>query len=297
MPRGHYGTKKPIQPGRAIVVGAGSVFGHTPGDVEDELNELNSEILTFDAELVAYSHRVNDIAPSSELATLIAEQARDAAIQRSWRPYWQKIEKIQSEMTEQNAPQKALELRDAMLEYDRATGLTRDQRSAIGQRVQANAERIWALRDKEAERRDPALAHFIDAWDAFKGNWLRWHSQKTTVPAQTWPLSGTWDRAQEYRQQFVSLVNRAPFTPVMTPLDPSDRQDPSLTGGLGDALKSMGTMAKVVIYGGLGIVGLIVLSSLVQHTRTNRDPVETYAKIARGGSRDFAHARALPAGE
>lgn len=310
MPRGHYGKQRAtphvgMQPlttiGASIGqmsddaanfwnhpptahVGAGSVLGHTPGDVEDELNELNNEVMTFDAELVEHARQANDQAPSPELQRLRAEQQHDEQIHNGWMPLRRAVDQIKAEMAAAPDPQSHLiQLRDAELALQQY--MPSDRRAEVMRRMNDRAGQIIALRDQEISRRDPALSSFRALWDAFKWNWMRFHSQKVSVPAQTWPLSGTWDRTQEYRQQFNDLFKRAPFTPAMTPLDPSDRKDPSVLDGLRDMLSSLGTMGKVVVYGGLGLAGVIAVTSIVQQLRKNRDPLETYAGLARSRSR------------
>ncbi len=296
MTRGIYGNKRAAtsRPLARVGAGEGSVLGHTPGDVADELDELNSEVMTFDAELTAYEHKINGVKPSDELARCLQQVPIDKRVVDGWRPLRARVEQIQKDM-EAAADSSAflMDLRDAQLAFERF--MPREQRVALVRRMQTNAERIWALRDTEALQRDPQLVAYRAAWDEWKWKWMQFHSQKTSIAFQTLPFSGTWDRIQEYRKQFINFVKEAPFPVTMSPLDAESRKDPSILGGIGDAISSLGTLGKVVVYGGLGLIGAIAITSVVQQVRKNKDPLETYAQILK--SLPQAAARATPQGK
>lgn len=282
----------PVQVG----AGEGSVLGHTPGDVEDELDELQGEVMTFDAELVAYVRQAVGKASDAELGRLLKEQSADAALTEQTAPTRRevyRIEKLMSEANPADLPGLALELRDAQLKADQV--MPREERINVRNRLQQRAEKIWALRARLQADADPDLHRFISVWDAFKTRWMAFHSEKTSIAMQTLPFSGTWDRIQEYRKQFVNLIKEAPFTTTITPLDPDTRKDPSILGSIGDIFSSMGTLGKVVIYGGLGLIAAVAVTSIVQQVRKNKDPLESYAQIMRTMSQRVPQARAARA--
>jgi len=301
--RGHYGKNRHLPTpvdfwGAPMphVGAAGSVFGHTPGDVEGELDELNNEIMQFDAELVAFKEQNHAaVAPTSDLQRLRDEQAHDVAIQQSWAPLRERVERIERSMnepgTDADFAQRGVELRDAMAAFDRESGMSRDQRFELAQRIQKRSEQIVDLRDKQFATTNPALARFVSMWDTFKWNWMRFHSEKVSVPAQTWPLSGTWDRVQDYRQQFLAIFRKAPFQPTMTPMEVDGRRDPDLTGGIGDFFGSAGTVVKVAIYGGLALVGAVAVASIIHNVRSNKDPVREYASAMQSMGETYRRAR------
>ena len=116
---------------------------------------------------------------------------------------------------------------------------------------------------EKAQRLDDPLIRWNETvWQPFFEGWRLYHEQKTDVPAQTWPLSGTWDQIQDYRKQFIELRSKAPFEAQgPAPLDP--RKDPSLTGGLVDLFKGL----KWVGLGVLGIGGVLAVSAVASNIR------------------------------
>lgn len=272
----------PPTPVARVGAGEGSILGHTPGDVEDEIDELLNEIMTFDAELASYVRATVGKTSDAELDRLLKEQADDVALTEKTAPFRREVyrlEKLLSDATPADFPALALELRDAQLKADQV--MPREERINLRVRIQSRAEKIRALRAKLQADADPDLHRYLSTWDAFRSRWMAFHSQKTTIPMQMLPFSGTWDRIQEYRKQFVELLKEAPFTPTITPLDPDTRKDPSILGSIGDALSSIGTLGKVVIYGGLGLIAAVAVTSIVQQVRKNKDPLETYSQLMR----------------
>jgi hypothetical protein len=107
-----------------------------------------------------------------------------------------------------------------------------------------------------------------------------------------------WKDVQAYRERFIKIFDSAkeagfriigpdPTPPTQTPWDKA-----------GNVLGQFGTMVKVIVYGGLGLVGVVAVASIVHNVRTNKDPVVSYADLLRersaAGSSMTPSAAAVP---
>jgi hypothetical protein len=157
-----------------IIGDAGSYFGHTPGDVEDELNQLHNEIMQFGQEVrdQIFTHGTWNFLPG---------------------------------VTSQN----------------------------------------------------PLYKYFLTVWEPFINGWLAFRGEKIDIPLQTLPLSGTWDRIQDYRKKLIDIRKifmDLGFSVVgPDPLNP--RKDPSLF----DPAREIWKVVKVVILVVIVAIGLTII--------------------------------------
>ncbi len=301
--RGQYGDRRDrlLCDGRGIYVGQGSVFGHTPKDVENELDQLHGEMMGFGQEVIEL------MKPLEGQAQAAVKKARDEEfaawkIVDSFQPQVNEVyriekllnaagvdKKITAVWREESVPPyadimvtptgKAESLKQQFI----AAKTALDKVMPKAQRREA-IKRARELSGVRSELEGKQLGEFPlikwkrSVWDPFFAGWRKFYGEKKDIPLQTWPLSGTWDRIQDYRKQYVDLRKNAPFkSKGPAPLDP-DRKDPSVTGGFQDLLKIL----KWGLIGILGIGGVVALSSVVSNVRKGRDPVEHYAGLYRG---------------
>ena len=289
--RGEYGDRRRSLRGvHAPRVGQGSFF-HSPTEVDDELRQLHGEIVSFDRETSPLVNRLE--------AQVVEElkQARDEALAAgrvvdSYLPLVKERDRLQNQIARN--PGLMPDLIAAQEALDRFMHPT--ARRAAMERARALQRRLGEL-ERRRMGELPLLTWVQRAWKPFYDNWRVFYEQKTEVPAQTWPLTGTWDRIQEYRRQFIDLRNKAPFKAQgPTPLDPTARTDPNLTGGLRDLWGGAGNVFGIVkwgLIGALGIGAVVALSSVVSNVRKGKDPGEKYVEMIRG-RRSRASSRALP---
>jgi hypothetical protein len=230
----------------ALRVGEGSVFGHTPGDVEDELNQLHGEIMAFGQQFLELAKPIEDRVKREFDAMFKQEQAATEALRQ------------QMDLFPDPKDPKRKEAVERYMAWFRAPS------------------KVHALYDKRLGE-FPLIHWGRTAWGPFFHSWSKFYHEKKDIPLQSWPLSGTWDRIQDYRQQFIDLRKKAPFEATgPTPLDP--RKDPTITGAFGE----LGKIFKYVLIGGLAIGGAVAISSVVANLKKGRDPVEHYVGLYRG---------------
>lgn len=258
MSRGHYRSNTWSPDNRAYVGGPGSFFGHTPGDVENELDQLHGEIDQFGAEVTAWSNQLDErVRAEPDIKRLQADQ--QAAFDAANRPL-------------------GADPHNPMV-HEKADSPARVAAVTKWHELQAKWDDAFAKRRAAFSTWDKMV------WTPFYNGWRRFYDEKKHIALQTLPLSGTWDRIQDYRKKFVDTRNGAPFTPSgPTPTDPSDRKDPSFTAGLGQVL----TVGKYALIGALALGGIVVLSGVASHVRKGSDPVQHYTELYRKGRKPRA---------
>jgi len=271
-------------------VGQGSIFPHTPGDVENELDQLHGEIMCFAQELIELKKTEEDQANAAVQKERNDELAAWKVVE-SFRPLVSEAERLEKLLTaagidkktaerwrlEVNAPYAEIVMsplggvkaRDVKRLFVAAlTAL--DKFMPKVQRVAAvNRARELSQKAQDVEYKVrgqfPLVQWDRSTWTPFFASWSKFHGEKKDIPLQTWPLSGTWDRIQDYRTQFINLYNKAPFkSNCPKPLDP--RKDPSLTGGL----EEIGKIVRYAAYGGLVLGGVFVVAKIIEATRSGR---------------------------
>jgi hypothetical protein len=231
----------------APYVGQGSIFGHTPGDVENELDQLHSEIMGFGQQLIELIKNEDDQAK----AVVQKVRAEELAA-------WKVVESFQPLVKARDQARDAFAKNPSRLSDFVAAeqALEKFMPAARRQEVSARANELSQRRaDLEYKARGemPLTQWRRSTWEPFLAGWMKFHGEKKDIPLQAWPLSGTWDRIQDYRKQFVDLYSNAPFKPTgPSPLDP-DRKDPSITAGLEK-------FGKYILIGGLAIAGVVGVS-------------------------------------
>ena len=316
------------RPADHTYVGQGSIFGHTPTDVENELDQLHGELMCFGQEVIELTR------PLKEQATVTAQQERDEELPawkvvESFQPLVDEVYRIEKLLNEAGLPAKiTAEWRAQHPPYDNirfmpiapfaaskgvppkkaedlktqfiAAKEALDKFMSTAQRREA-IKRARELSTQRSELEGKALGEAPlvqwsrSVWTPFFDGWRKFREEKKDIPLQTWPLSGTWDRIQDYRRQWVNLRKNAPFkSRCPDPLDP-DRKDPSITGIFGD----VGKILKWGVIGALGIGAVVALSSVASNLRRGKDPGEKYVELIR--ERRSVPARraplALPSGE
>lgn len=266
-----------FQPPPDTVVG---IFGlKSPVEVKQELETVNTEISQF-AQEVRFFERDTAAQLNKDPEVVRLHAAEDAARQE-----W---ERAKADVAAHPASAVNPWLKKATTPEE-----TR-RINTIASTAQANYD---AASKKYNDARDAARTYFElqmskvaawlhTSWTPFFEAWKTFYDHKMNVPAQTWPGTGTWDEVQDYRQKLIDLRKGAPFTVTSpSPVDPASRRE----AGIGDAFTSIfgsiGSVAKVVVYGGLGLIGLIAITSLVSHARRGTDPAEAYMKLARSRAR------------
>ena len=271
----------------------GAVIGlvRSPTEIDDELDELHNEVMAFGTQLQEQVDR-NRPTETPEIRAIHDEYLRLKKQEDTWLPLKRDVERIQAQLEASANPfELGPELQKAQMALEKHT--PRAKREEVIARLREIADRLSSKRHERGSE-DPIFRWSATVYEPFASNWISFRAQKKDVPLQTLPGTGTWDRIQEYRQQFVDLYNSAPFKPTgPKPLDPSGRKDPSILGSLAGALGSAGSIVKWTLIGILGIGGAVALSSVVANVRKGRDPVEHYTGIYRGRKTQLA----LPPGE
>ena len=300
-------------PTEGTYVGQGSILGHTPGEVEDELDQLAGELNCFGQEIRELMKPAEGQAKTAVQAIRDEELAAHAAVE-SFQPQVNEVYRIEKLLNEGGVSKsttqrwrnesippyadilmasigtknEALKQRfiAAIAALDKVMPMA--QRHAAVKRSRELSDRRSELEYK-AQGESPLVQWKRSVWDPFIAGWTKFYREKKDIPLQTWPLSGTWDRIQEYRQQWIDLRKNAPFkSKCPDPLDPSSRKDPSLT----DIFGSAGKILKWGIIGALGIGAVVALSSVASNLRTGKDPGEKYMELIR--SRRPRASSALP---
>jgi hypothetical protein len=236
--RGQYGSAS---------VGAGSLIPHTPGETEDELDQLDGEIMQFGQEVIAkrQASTADLLASSPELQRLRAEENAASAYVEALPPSGQ----------------------IGSLAWQARVLAVKKANAASEKRVDA---------EHRLTVKPPLLEWVRTTWQPFVDTWITWRSEKKDHLWQMLPGSGTWDHIQDERKKFLDIRSNAPFKSTgPAPKDPD--HDPSITGFLGDLAK----FAKWGLIGILGIAGVVALSSVVHNMKKGEDPAEKYVGMLR----------------
>ena len=316
-------TPQPFIGGYAdVYLGQGSIIPHTPGETEDELKQLHGEIMAFGQEAIEL---INPIEKQSmgRVQKLRDDELAAHKVVESFAPLVDEVYRLEKLLIAAGVPKKiTAEWREQPPPYDNIRSakvakkaealkaqfvaakealdkfMPRAERHAAVKRARdASGERSMAQAEKMSEH--PLVKWKASVWRPFFDGWQGFYHQKIDIPMQMLPGSGTWDRIQEYRKQFIDLRNKAPFKAQgPAPLDPSGRSDPSLTGGLRDIWGGAGNVLGIVkwgLIGALGIGAVVALSSVVSNVRKGKDPAEKYVEMIREGRRPRkSSSRALP---
>ena len=310
---------------RPVYLGQGSIIPHTPGETEDELKQLHGEIMAFGQEAIEL------INPIEKASMGRVQQLRDAEmaawkVANSFKPLVDEVYRIEKLLNEAGLSTKTTNawreqpppydnIRNTPMVNSRGAPLKNaedlkkqfiaakealdkfmpkaERMAAIKRARDATSERSMAQAEKMSE--SPLVKWQVSVWRPFFDGWNRFYHEKIDIPMQMLPGSGTWDRIQEYRRQFIDLRKNAPFKAQgPAPLDPTGRTDPSLTGGLRDVWGGAGEVlgiAKWGLIGALGIGAIVAVASVVSNVRKGKDPGEKYLELIRetrrggGGSR------------
>jgi hypothetical protein len=103
------------------------------------------------------------------------------------------------------------------------------------------------------------LSLYHSVWRPIMNEWLSFYADHHDSVIQNLPFSGSWDRTQEFRERFIRARDKAKemkFS-LMTP----DPVAPKKDIDAGDVAKNV---VKIVAYGGLGLVGLILAIKVAQ---------------------------------
>jgi hypothetical protein len=277
--RGEYGTRgcqrgEYSQSWNAHAVHVGIVTARV---LENEQNQLNDEITSFDKQLTELVRKTRDQAGAkgSELRRVNEELDALEPTMARIRDLADAIVRIRASMEQGNPQAHLIRLRDAQLALEQFMPVAK--RREVIDRYTKLAKRRDELLAKELG--ETPLLKFNAAWRLFKKNWDFFSHRG----AAGWEVQGTWDHTQDYRRQFVDLYRKAPFTPTgPAPADPSGREAPGILDSLG--LAGASSVFKWVLIGGLGIAGAVMLSSIVANVRKGRDPIEHYTQLYRGRS-------------
>jgi len=258
----------------AAIVGQGSIVPHTPGEIEDELDQLHGEIMQFGQEVAEKLRNPEYARASADSETQRLRAEEDAAY-----AYESSLPTPPPPSEWMKHPQDILRFKR---EYDTQIAAAKKAKAAS----QARADHEQRVLGTQAS---PTLAWAQSTWDPFFRSWNKWRGEKKDIPLQLWPGSGAWDRIQDYRAQYIDIRNNAPFKATgPAPVSPEGRRDPSLTGGLEDILK----IGKYALIGALGIGAVVALSSVASNLRSGKDPGEKYMDLIR--ERRSRAPRALP---
>lgn len=301
-------------------IGQGSFLGHSPTDVENELDQLHGELMCFGQEIIELLK-----GPEGQAKTAV-QKARDEELTAwkivdSFQPQVNEVYRIEKLLNDAGVPKKTTEYwrNQSLPPYADIIAYPAGKAESLKQQFIAAKKALDAVMpaaqrwetvkrareltntrselEAKALGQSPLVQWKRSTWDPFFGGWTKFRSEKKDIPLQTWPLSGTWDRIQEYRQQWIDLRKNAPFkSKCPEPLDPSSRKDPSFT----DMFKDLGNIAKYGLIGLLAIGGIVAVSSVASNLKTGRDPAEKYMEMIRlsrksRGSRGSS--RSLPARE
>ena len=242
--RGQYGARNDHRALAAPVVG----LVRTPSEIEDELNQLHSEIMQFGQEVLEQEQNATD---------RIKEEPEYKAILEKWRAEaerWKTLPEVPRAPFPDFLPgDRPSAPADAprVLSVKRQQELQNEAADYFNRRV--NTLPIWPW--------------VRTIWNPFNKDWQLFRESKIDIPAQLWPGSGVWDRVQDYRKKFIEIRSKAPFNPTgPEPLSPEGRKDPSLLGGLQDFFSDF----KWVLIGVLGVGGVLAATSIASNLKKGR---------------------------
>lgn len=254
------------------LVGQGSFVPRAPTEILAELEQLNSEIEVFRQE--AYSilepflkEAKSRLEANPEWQKARADELAVYARIKPWEALARETDRLRLAITNATSEGQLADLRVKLANAEVALekAMPRARREALIREAQAASERRASIPMPEAhfasspkaEWVSSTLLPFLDRWQAF-------YRLTRDQPSQTWFGSGAWDHIQDYRKQFVDIYKSAPFHPT-TPLPTSSegRRDVGLT----DFFKELATPLKYLLYGGLGLAGVVVVAKVVQGGR------------------------------
>ena len=140
-----------------------------------------------------------------------------------------------------------------------------------------------------------AAAPLFASWAAFKADQLGVSGKPAAGYVAYGERFGTdWAAYVEWQHRLIELRASAAqlgiplHTPTPAPLPTTIPEDvANLAKRAKDKLVDSGgdlwTLAKVGVYGGLALVGVVAVSSLVSNLKTGKDPAENYLALARRG--------------
>jgi hypothetical protein len=232
--------------GRAAM---GAAIWQTPGGVVSEINRINDDVLMFSSEISKYVGAHDPASPDATPALIDNS---------SWLDY--------------------LAMGGGAAAHDALADRINHARTAA-----AKADVHPTTTDAS---RLPLASFYLATWVPFITRWVVFYENNKNWSSQVW-----WNHAPE-AEQFVDQLNQiraaakklgmqvrspAPSTWGKSVLDPG--RDPA--GKLGNFWDDLTTGAKVAIFGGLGLVGLVAVTSIASNLRSGKDPAENYMALAR----------------
>jgi hypothetical protein len=228
----------------------GAALWQTPGGVVSEINRINDDVMLFSAEISAWVAAKDPTSP--EVTARLIEDS-------SWL-------------------------------NNLASGPASQIHDVLAHQVN-QARQAAAKADATPKTADPsrlAMAQFyLATWIPFVTRWLTFYENNKNWSDQVW-----WNHAPEAEQfldQLVAIRANAKRLgmPVHSPKPSSfgksiadPKRDP--WGSFGDFWDSLSTMGKVVIYGGLGLAGLVAVTSIASNLKSGKDPAQNYLALASG---------------
>lgn len=255
---------------RAALVGAGGGLVHTPNELEDELRTINTEIMQFGAEVTSALFLVPQEMVVKQLEWLA--KMSDAEILKEWG-----IHVLAPGQPVPPAGRKPDGMWDKTFNTQSAeTWKTRDQIAEKIEREGVGAAGMVARPTASSA----ALAWYRAAVLPFLGQWNKWYSDLLHTPLQLWPGGGQWDHAQESRQLLITLRQTASDLGIklVTPEPLKPKFDPNVADGIGGAAKTIGSVAKYLVIGGLVIGGGVLLATLFHDVKSNKAPADRYER-------------------
>jgi len=109
------------------------------------------------------------------------------------------------------------------------------------------------------------LKLYHEVWRPLMNEWLEFHEQH----AHWWsnlPLSGAWDKIQEYRQRFIAVRDKAKEMKfkLISPEPLKPHEDPKVT--------DVGDMLKGITYAALAIGGVVLAAKLIPRAQVPSAP-------------------------
>lgn len=167
-----------------------------------------------------------------------------------------------------------------------------DRSDAIGQLSEGYAALQTEIMTLAGWRADPYHAAEGPLWDWWKvvglpviSSWQAFQAMQTAAYGTRWATD--WDTYKQWLGYLRDLRAKAKAHGVrLTTPEPHDLST-TLVEDAGHAISNFGhdvkeklgegwTLAKVAVYGGLGVVGAIALTSVVSNLRSGSDPVATW---------------------
>lgn len=112
------------------------------------------------------------------------------------------------------------------------------------------------------------LAWRRTVWVPFMDEWMAFRQVHGDSFWQNLPLSGAWDRIQDFRQKLIAMRGLARQTGFQvrgpTPIQP--RRDANVLEGVGDLWGAV----KIAAYVGLGVGGIFLASAAIDRVRSIR---------------------------